>query len=725
MDADKIKDFLVYNFEKAIVVGVAALSGFLIWSGLGKPDITKDYQPEVLVRDATQVKNDVDQNHNETVIDPRKPTFNIAQELNNFRNPIQSKLYLPETIWEGNTLSAENVKRKDPVLSKPMGIEVSGNIASIAWRSTDGVYRLTELDPAGELDVEEKRPKRSNRRRNRRNNMDDYGGDMGDMGMGMDMGMGQGGDGYGMDDMGDMMGGGMMGGGDTGRGTGTSEAVRTLDPKNNLGYKPTTTTDLLSKKEQEPVPGIGWFIAGTAAIPHKELIDSYQEAFSYAAGYNPERRDRPLYVAYQVERADVTSKSVDELKDDDWILRDDNERTLRHALKYWSGFADEVVPSDYWVNGVTMWIPPVMLDPYAHFATNSLVPLKTKKELDLEKARLEAEEKSKNATPLGDDDFDINITGQGGGMFNSGGGGRGMDGYGGDMGDMGMGMGGMDDYGGDMGMGMGMGMGGGGSSAGRIGQPAEKNPVDYKLLRFYDFAFIPGAKRDTEAPRPGRKYVYRIRFAVNDPNFPEDANLQPKGRDLDSEAYERFIALSAESRKTKERSYKRWSEWSDVSAPVALASPDRSVVGPVKAEKSKRVQSGSRTLVYEPESPKAEIVASSFDIPLGVFVPTTMTATEGTVLSEQVEKADVVDPITLEVREVKEVEGERGPIIVKSESTIIDIKGGLPLEIVEEEEMTEPGMFLMIDSQGRLKVKQSVEEQQVYRIRSFAEERGK
>ncbi|MEM6472654.1 MAG: hypothetical protein AAF802_24045 [Planctomycetota bacterium] len=707
MDADKIKDFIVHNFEKAIVLGVVALSGFLIWSGLGKPVVTNQYDPADQESQARLVKGEIDNDHNAQVVDPREPTFDIAQELRKARKAIPSNIYVPESPWDISTMSAEKVARKDPTLSKPVGLEVNGVIASIAYRSTDGLYALQDFEPAGELEVVEK-PTRTRRRNRRNGGMDDFG-DM--MGMG-DMSGG----GYGDEDFGDMMGDyGNMGGGSTATGT---ETVRKLDPSNNLGFTPGTTKDLKTKADQEPVPGMGLFIAGTAAIPHKEMIDAYQEALSNASGYLPDRRDRPIYLAYQVERADVTDKNVEELKDDDWILRDDNERTLRNAVLYWSGVAEEIVPRDYWVDGVTMWIPPVMLDPATDFATNALVPLKTKKELDLEKRKREQEEEEKNATPMTGKDIEIDITGNSNGGFMGGGG---MDDYGGmgGMGDYGDMMGGMDDYGdmmGDMGGMMG-GMGGYGGSTGMAGKPAEANPVDYKLLRFYDFAWIPGAARDANAPRPNRKYVYRIRFAVNDPNFPEDAKLQPKGRDLDSEAYEQFIAKTAKSRETKIRDFKRWSEWSEISSPVSLPSLDRAVVGPVKANRPRRISSGNRSIVVESGSPEAEVVAESFDVRLGVFVPTRMTVKEGMVLSAAVEKADVVDPITLEIKEVTDK-------IVDSSATIIDIEGGLPLEIVEEEEMTEPGMFLMIDDQGRLRVKDSVAEQQIYRIRSYADERG-
>ena len=122
--------------------------------------------------------------------------------------------------------------------------------------------------------------------------------------------------------------------------------------------------------------------------------------------------------------------------------------------------------------------------------------------------------------------------------------------------------------------------------------------------------------------------------------------------------------------------------------------------------------------MIESEPPKAEVVAESFDLKLQVFVPTLIEATEGTVLSKKVETADVIDPITLEVKKT----GEK---TVSSSATIIDVEGGLPLDIVEDDpDMTEPGMFLMIDSMGNLKLRDEAQEQHLYRIKSFAEDRG-
>ncbi len=711
MDADKLKDFAVYNFEKLIVAIVVLLSAFLVYSGLGKPIITEEHDPDRLAQSATEVKRQVDDDHTEAIVHPedeeksREPKFDIALEQQKFLQPIKFSLYQPDP-WDLSKASKEKVRRKDPVLAKPAAVRTTGVIASLAYRSQDGTYALADLEPADEVEVVEVKPKRSSRRSRRQNPMDMMMGGEGDMDMmGMDMDM------MGMDMMGMDM---EMGS----TATGASGPIRKLAPEKNLGTTAKKTQNLKTGADQPPVPGIGLFIAGTAVIPHKQLIDAYQEALSYAVGYDPVKRDLPRYVAYQVQRADVTNKSIDQLTDADWILRDSNETTIGNAALYWSGFAPELVPEDYRIPGVTMWIPPVLLDPYADFANHPLVPLKPKRVLLAEQAEKEAEAELANAGPADLQDFEIDVAG---GQTRSFGGGM-DEGYDMEMGmDMDMDMG-MDD---EMGMGYGGGMGSGRSA--NEGKPAEENPVEYKLLRFYDFAYIQGKTykvggktvgMDPRAPRMNRQYVYRVRFAVNDPNFPKSPELQPKSRNLDPEAYKRYVTLSAEAEQTQKRNFMRWSDWSDPSAPTSLPPVDRVTFGSVKPYKPRVVNAGNRRIEIESDPPKAEVVASSFDPRLGVFVPARMEATEGTVLSTEVESAEVVDPITLEVKKTSE------PKVIKSSATVIDVEGGAPLEIVDDETIVEPGIFLMVDSDGKLQVRDATEEQRVYRIQSFAEERG-
>ena len=96
------------------------------------------------------------------------------------------------------------------------------------------------------------------------------------------------------------------------------------------------------------------------------------------------------------------------------------------------------------------------------------------------------------------------------------------------------------------GMMMGMGMAMMGRSA------LEEDPVDYKLIRFYDFA---GFKN---SPQFGRKYVYRVRYAVNDPSFAE--TLQPKVSSMAPDVATRVQELMASALKDGKRTFRRWSD---------------------------------------------------------------------------------------------------------------------------------------------------------------------
>ena len=253
MDADKIQTFIVYNFEKAVVAIVFLLSGFLVYVGMDKEDITKLHDPKKLQDDATEVRNRVDDDHTEAVVGDRIPTFDIAAEQSKFRAPIDHTVYVPSDPLDISKKEAAKVKREDPVLHQPQGIQVVGVVGSMAFRSLSGEYRLTSLEPADPLEIEETKPKPRRERRRR-------GG-----GGGMD-------DGMMMEDMMDMES-EMMGMESEMMSPATAGGGRKIDPSYNLGAEGKSTKSLRGEADQSPVPGPGIFIAGTAAIPHKELIN--------------------------------------------------------------------------------------------------------------------------------------------------------------------------------------------------------------------------------------------------------------------------------------------------------------------------------------------------------------------------------------------------------------------------------------------------------------------
>jgi len=240
------------------------------------------------------------------------------------------------------------------------------------------------------------------------------------------------------------------------------------------------------------------------------------------------------------------------------------------------------------------------------------------------------------------------------------------------------------------------------------------DPVDYKLMRFYDF-FDP---RSNKSPRPGRNYVYRLRFAVNDPNFPASEMLQPKMGTLSADVFTRITPLrqKAEAEGSREPYAKRWSEWSQPSPPASLPDAVDYYAGPVTPAKKLRYNVGGETLEVDRDTPTAKIVTTRFDQTYSTDVPFWMDVTEGSVLSASGD-ASVVDPITLEIKKLPETK-------VVSGSTVIDIDGGRELEVSDDEEMTEPGVMLIFDEQGGLRVSGEVGDQLKYRMHSYADDRG-
>ncbi len=484
--------------------------------------------------------------------------------------------------------------------------------------------------------------------------------------------------GGGMDEMmEDMMDGGMgdemmesMGGGGAGR---------RFDSKFDFGVRPTATTD-----KRNPVPALGWFIAGTAVVAHKEIYEAYELALKDADQYDP-RRDTPVYFNLDVQRADVTDKPVDQLAEEDWegIFWNRENYTKLAALK-WSGFAPEIVPDDYRDEALTMYIPPVLLDDYSTFALHPLIPMIPQKELKelLNPGVVEVEAPEFDLE--GNDNLTLLAPGARGGM-------------------MGGGM--------DMGMEMDMDMGMGGMMGGMMfGRGIERDPVDYKLIRFYDFVGFP------KSPKYGRKYVYRLRYSVNDPNFPFNQTLQPKSSSLAPEVAKRVMDLMADAVATNKRTFQRWSEWSQPSEPASLPTLEQYFSGSVNPGTIYSGKVGGKDVEYTRDPPKAKIVASQFNPAYGARIPMLLDVTEGTVLSHKAEAADVVDPITLKVMKLPDAE-------IESKTTIVDLDGGGPLKIAEDG-LTEPSMMLLFDQSGKLIVTDEVGDQEFFRIYSFADERG-
>ncbi|WP_186774686.1 hypothetical protein [Allorhodopirellula solitaria] len=698
MDTDKIKDFFIHHAEKMVVGVVIAASVWMIYSGLDLPDMTDEKNPDTLASDAKQVRASIDEDHSDKILPPRQPTFDIAAELKKKNEPIPFEEYVPEHLWVPQNIS-DTVRRQDPVLLAPRALMTSGHIESYAVLSSSGNYAASTLEPAEKLEKIEQQPVRrppTRGRRGRGRNAMMEG--MDGMGMGMDSGM------MGMDGMGMGMDSGMMGmdgmgmdsgmmGMDSGMmgASGMTGAGRAFAPENNFGYSASATSYSQGSTSKKPVPQSAWFIAGTAVIPHKEIAESYQAALAASEGFQPQR-DQPLYFNYEIQRADVTDKAVDALVDGDWIKIGDRESDLKRAAFVWAGFAPELVPSDYRDLNVTGYIPPILLSDYSKWALHPLIPLVSRDEIERERFA----EEQVTAKEVSAEDMELANPG------NLGGGGMG-----GQMGmyeSMGYSSMGMDS---DMGMQMGMGVAYGLTTV-------DPNPVEYKIMRFFDFA-RGGSKI---SPMPGHQYVYRIRYAVQDPNFPANPSHQPKSSTLSADVYARVQNLMTKAETTDKRDFQLWSDWSEPSPPASLPSFNKVYAGEIKNSKGREFKIEGKTVEYHKAPPTANIVNENHNIQFASPMPVWLNnATEGSTMSYTGE-ADLIDPINLQIKKVEDAK-------VLSGTTIIDLAGGRPLVVVgEDAELMEPGIVLMFDENGGLSVKSEVQDQQKYRIYSFAEERG-
>ncbi|MFM2095157.1 MAG: hypothetical protein RIS70_2281, partial [Planctomycetota bacterium] len=287
--------------------------------------------------------------------------------------------------------------------------------------------------------------------------------------------------------------------------------------------------------------------------------------------------------------------------------------------------------------------------------------------------------------------------GMGGGMGSGGmGGGRMGSGPpgGGGMGSSGRSGGGM--AGGDM---SGGGMAGGGAGGFSQAQPAVR-PTKYKMIRFFDFDAV-----------PGKKYKYRVKLLVEDPNNPNPEWGSPAPAD-------RYLDTTVAARVKESR--KRWwleSEWSKESDSIGLPSKVEYVAGPVEVVNYLGLA-----------EPSGKLVAVTWDEKRGARVPgVPLRSSEardadkaavfrGTLLNFVSKEAKVLRPDTLEIKGVKDHS-------TVTNAVVLDMRPGI--EIVsnnvkatrdkDRKPLRSSGEFLLLDDAGNLVVRDELEDFDGYR----------
>ncbi len=654
MDTAKIKSFFVNHVEKIILAGVVGTSLFLIVKGFGIEHFTDKNDPSSLTDHARQVKLEIDSDRTAAIVTPRVPTLDIVKKTEEIKEPVDPtayKLVHPWTVPGAGTI----VPRQDPQIAAPRALLMRTFVGSIALQNPKSRdrddYPLFRAPGADALESE--KPKRGKPKPAGLSRLGDD-----DERSFLDEDPGR----RGSEQEVDLRG-----------------AGRKFNAKFDYGALARTVN------ERPPVPKLARFIAGVAVVPHKEIFDAYKLALHDADSYSPSR-DIPSYVNFEVHRADVSNKSVAQLVDEDWSFIWNRRFYENIAERHWAGTAPDIVPPEYRDHNLSNWIPPVLLDDYRSFVTHPLIPMTSPNELEIEDEELDDRPGSDSLFS----DEDTRTANTGIARRRSG-----------------VGMGGMGDMGSD---------GRRSQNNSRIGrssnQEEEQEPVDYKLIRFYDFHDV-GQKN--KKPKPGATYVYRIRFAVEDPNFPLDDNNAPSLRSLAPEVEQRVLPLTNKFTKTRDRDYQRWSPWSEPSEPVSLPSLNQQFAGPVKPGNFYDWNVAGKSVRYYRGQPTGKVVTSQFSERYGARLPFLMDVGEGSVLSHQGD-ADVVDPLTLEIKKLADAK-------VQSSTTVVDMTGGAPLGLIEG--LNQPGMMLLTDEYGKLIVAGEVDDLESFRIYSYADEREK
>ncbi|MGV3483208.1 MAG: hypothetical protein ACO1RT_02185 [Planctomycetaceae bacterium] len=670
MNSDAIQEFLFRHVEKFIFGVLIVVAVFLIYQGVSKPDILAVHQPDAMEQRANQVKLSIDDDHWDAIKEPRIPALDIVARTNKTIQPVDSTVYSLPHPWEAKSIES-SIKRSDPMIPVPVELQVHGVVASLAMKSYEP-YPLKTLEPADPAVKVEKKEKRLSAREKRMQEMmmmeSGYDTSMMDPSM-MDPSM-----------MDPSM---MM---DQGMGGAPAKPVRSIKADlYDQGFRPTGALT-------EVAPAVGHFIAGTALMPQKKIFDEFEKALAQADGYSPQR-DQPYYLGFDLQRADVTNKSVDQLVEADWVTRG-NSRYLQKVLLYrWSGMAKEIVAGKYRDPELTAAIPPVLLDHYEWFASHPKIPVGDE---PLPGAGSALPEKEQGPVgPITPDDVRALS-------------GKGRTTGGGSMGDM-------TSY--DPGMSTMM-MGGYGAAV-KVEQP------EFKLIRFYDFRDFKG--EDKGAPQPGRKYVYRVRIAIEDPNFPANPVAQPRNSTLSAEVFKRVAVLTEKASAgaanpqiaARDASlYTMWSDFSAPSPPVSLPPLYDSYAGPVDPGSIKAYQVGPNNVIeFHSKPPKAKVVVTKWDPAYGAPLPVFSEVMKGSVVSKEKATIEVPDPVALEVKKLPDA-------TINTANVVLDITGGRPLAISPAENQTEPGVLLMFDPSGGLEVVDEIATQRGYRLYSFADERG-
>jgi hypothetical protein len=480
-----IKGLLLLHGEKVAIAVVGLLALWFVYSSLQLPSLESQYQASNLQDQIRQTNDEIEKFDWETAIRDHADKMRVVKPIAKSGDKgVDFKSYVIDGL--DSAVIAPTVLRADPMLRNVIDVRAIGGSGLLAYHD-EQTRRRQEIKQR--MEQEELEKEREKQLQEQQANPE----------------------------------------GAPGRGRGgPEEGLAQFDPR---------------FPKRRPVEGVSQAAVGVvtqgferierahwamvvAKVPIREQLKLYQDAFENARGGFDPARDFPQYAGFVVERAEVVGgklspwqkvnlydgqrKYIDANRP---IERGVNTRAVNalyaKAQAEWAGMAVDPVDPNHKNYLLTLPLPPLVGRDWGADATHPDIPLAIDVPIDqgIEPALEQPEDK-----PADSDEqfsFDSGEAGQGFGptagamqprpMTGPGFGGRGEFGPGA----MPYGRGGSEMGGGEFRGGAGL---GGGVP---VGGQATSLPrgVDFYLLRFFDFTV-----------EPGKKYKYRVKLAMVDPN---------------------------------------------------------------------------------------------------------------------------------------------------------------------------------------------------------------
>ncbi len=727
LDKDKLQQFFLLHIEKILLGIIIVLMLMVVWRGYSLPAF-KDLTPQALIDKSAQAKQYVDDPGRWEIVRgvrEAKAPLDVVQGVLKVQKPSDPMAYMLVNTWSRPDFPKLS-PREDPELFAPINLVVRPVMGAIASYPRNDAEFVDPLYPT--MTEEERRNKQKKAAADKKKKEKEaakLGGEGGMPGEGPQRKTrktktpapgeesapgprgSMGGDYAGM--------GGMLG--------------DRYPESTMVGYIPQDASNTIARY----MPSITIM----AVVPIQRQTEEYDKKLSQSLDYEP-RRDSPLYIDYRVQRADVTdldpTAPVPENLWQNWTRPEE-------ALKKMFGDADRGIA------GLYAGIPPEVVDPtYLPYTTNQEFPLHpappylqrdlwdllTHPDVPLASFQTGFGELAAGtgAAPAagGDDDAPLARAGGAGGVGGMPGGegsssmmrGPGMMPGGGGMpggpmrGPMGGGMpGGMP---GGSAMAGGFrpgGFGRGGEESGGYGYANSQTytPPKYQLIRYTD--------TDVE---PGKKYRYRIRVRLQDPNHPNLAwgYQSPSAASLHKSVRDRLTPIEeADKAKGKDqngfpiRQYWIWSPWSEASPPAELPSPGR--VYALKVLQPAPQKIGKVDVVLN--EPGAHAIAVMFDPAKGADIPAENDkVVRGSVLNfTATEPPKLVHPVSKEVVEFPKDQKTRYDITTNV--MVADMMGGERMKSVSglAQPLSALGELLVMDSEGNLHVQNEAQDNEQIR----------